>query len=246
MKTVMISSLVEREKLLKRVIYQKSVGIIWNKKSKELDRCVSMNWWWWIAHPTLSPGEKGTENNSLHHSLKNTNERTALKNLWTVPSKPDWGEAYVLPDIDVKSKVLEWQRPCTVCSLYRDKMSTMVVTGSRAWAVQSGRGPSSNIWAWLIDRGVHETEVDGQTNKFFLNLSNKNSNTLLVGEHVPDMSQCSGPWWILTHLQTWDNLQCHISWKKRVMDLFKEGPETLPSTCTLSLSISPKMFPWPC
>lgn len=102
MKTVMISSLVEKEKLLKRVIYQKSVGIIWNKKSKELDRCVSMDWWWWIAHPTISPGGKGAEDNSLHHSLKNSHERTPLKNLWTVPSKQDWGEGYELADIYVK------------------------------------------------------------------------------------------------------------------------------------------------
>lgn len=84
----------------------------------------------------------------------------------------------------VKSKVPGWQRPWQGL-IAEDTMSVTTVMGSGGWAVINTLGKHQYLAMsnWSQDHG---TELDGQTNPFFLNLGNRKDD-LLVGEFIPDL-----------------------------------------------------------
>lgn len=90
----------------------------------------------------------------------------------------------------------------------------------------------------------HRTELDGQTNPFFLNLGNR-KNYLLVGEFIPDLGVSTMDHHEFSPISRLETIYSLIilGEKKGVMDLFIGGPETLLTTCTLYPSILHKMIP---
>lgn len=148
----------------------------------------------------------------------------------------------MLTDIYVKSKLLRWQRPWQGL-IAEDAMSVTAVMGSGGWAVINTLGKHRYLAMNNWSQG-HGTELDGQTNPFFLNLGNRRDN-LLVGEFIPDLGVSTMDHHEFSPISRLERIYSLIilGGKKRIMDLFTGAPEILPSMCTL-YPILHKMVPW--